>query len=42
MSVNIYIIKEIHKNHKEETDITIKTEETQVFMYQKWNSESAL
>ena len=27
MSVNINILKEIHKNHKEETDINLKTEE---------------
>ena len=45
MSVNINVLKDIHKNHKEETDLKLKTEETspmQVFMYQKGYSESAL
>ena len=28
MSVNINVQKEIHRNHKEESDIKLKTEET--------------
>ena len=28
MSVNINVLKEIHRNHKEETDVKLKTEET--------------
>ena len=45
MIVNLNVLKEIHKNHKEETDIKLKTEERgllQVCMYQKGYSESAL
>ena len=45
MSLNINVIKEIHKNHKEETDIKLKKEETWlmwVSMYQKGYSESGL
>ena len=45
MSVNVIVLKEMHKNRKEETDIKLKTEEMwpmQVCMYQKEYSESAL
>ena len=28
MSVNINVLKEKHRNHKEETDLKLKTEET--------------
>ena len=45
MSVNKNILMEIHRNHKEETDIELKIEDTlpmQVCMFQKGYSESAL
>ena len=39
MSVNKNVLKEIHKNHKEQTDIKLKAEEMgpmQVFFLPKW------
>ena len=45
MSVDINVLKDIHRNHKEETDVKLKTEEMlpmRVCMYQKGYSESAL
>ena len=45
MSVNNNVVKEIHRNHEEETDIKLKTEKTlpmRVCMYQQECSESAL
>ena len=45
MSVNINVLKELHRNPKEEIDIKLKKEKTrpmQVCMYQKGYSESTL
>ena len=45
MSVNIIVLKKIHRKHTEETDIKVKTEEMWligVCMYQKGYSESEL